>query len=152
MHPLEEIQDFLEITPDLLTAGQPFEEQLHLIQTEGCEVVINLASEVSPDYIYDERARVRSLGMDYIGIPVEWSAPQEKDLTAYFCALENNRGRKIFAHCARNMRVSAFTFLYRVLVLGQEEKVCRANLNQIWQPNEIWEQFITASLSSFRNL
>jgi protein tyrosine phosphatase (PTP) superfamily phosphohydrolase (DUF442 family) len=152
MHPLEEIQDFLEISPDLLTAGQPFEEQLLLIQSAGCEVVINLASEVSPDYIYDERARVRSLGMDYIGIPVAWSAPQEQDLKAYFTALEDNRGRKIFVHCARNMRVSAFTFLYRILVLGHDEEVCRADLNLIWQPNEIWEKFITTSLTSFRNL
>jgi protein tyrosine phosphatase (PTP) superfamily phosphohydrolase (DUF442 family) len=148
MNPIEEIQDFLEIAPHLLTAGQPFEEQLHLIKKSGCDLVINLASQGSPDYVFDEAAGVRALGMDYIAIPVEWSAPKPEDLKAYFSALESNHERKIFVHCARNMRVSAFTYLYRILVLGEDESACRIDLEKIWQPNEVWEKFIAASLSA----
>jgi protein tyrosine phosphatase (PTP) superfamily phosphohydrolase (DUF442 family) len=148
MHPLEEIQDFLEISPNLLTAGQPFAEQFPLIKESGCEVVINLASHESPDYVTDEAASVQTLEMDYIAIPVEWSAPKPEDLKAYFSALESNQGCKIFVHCARNMRVSAFTYLYRILVLGLEETTCRGDLEKIWQPNEIWSKFVSSSLSA----
>jgi protein tyrosine phosphatase (PTP) superfamily phosphohydrolase (DUF442 family) len=147
MQPLDEIQDFLEITPDLLTAGQPFEEQLLLIQAAGCDVVINLATQISPEYIQDEAARVNALGLDYIAIPVDWTSPQPQDLADYFSALQKYRGRMVFAHCARNMRVSAFTYLYRVLVLGLDPVECRKELETIWQPNEIWAQFISDRLA-----
>jgi protein tyrosine phosphatase (PTP) superfamily phosphohydrolase (DUF442 family) len=147
MNRLEEIQDFLEISPSLFTAGQPFEEQFGLIKESGCAVVINLASQNSPDFVADEAACVRALGMEYIAIPVDWSAPTPADLQAFFNALDTNHGRKIFVHCARNMRVSAFTYLYRVLVLGLDETACRLDMEKIWQPNEVWSIFVAERLS-----
>jgi protein tyrosine phosphatase (PTP) superfamily phosphohydrolase (DUF442 family) len=148
MNSLAEIQDFLEIAPNLLTAGQPSAAQLRLVKNSGCDLVINLASQGSPDFVVDEAAFVRALGMDYVAIPVEWSAPKPEDLKAYFSALESNRERKIFVHCARNMRVSAFTYLYRILVRGEDEAACRIDLEKIWQPNEVWEKFMTMSLAA----
>ena len=52
--------------------------------------------------------------MEYVHIPVVWSLTH-KDLTRFFAALEEHRGRKVFVHCLLNMRVTAFVFLYRVL-------------------------------------
>ena len=143
---LSEIQDFLELTPFLLTAGQPLEEQIPLISQAGCQVVINLATAASPDWIPDERERCQTLGLDYISIPVEWTSPRSEDLRRYFDALVSNHERKVFVHCARNMRVSAFTFLYRVVVLQENETACRVDLDKIWQPNEVWDQFIQETL------
>jgi len=147
MNPLEEIQNFLEITPDLLTSGQPTAAQLELIQRSGCAVVINLATPASPDFINDEAKRCRELGLEYIAIPVEWTKPKTEDLKAYFAALNQFTGHKVFVHCARNMRVSAFSYLYRIQVLGVEETVCLADLNKIWQPDETWSRFIADCLS-----
>lgn len=150
MHPLAEIRDFLEIEPNFLTSGQPTVDQLHLISAAGCRLVINLAAQASPDFILDEGERLRALGLDYVHIPVDWNAPTRDDLDACFAILKANQDRRIFIHCARNMRVSAFVFLYRVLILGLDEAACRADMERIWQPNEIWEEFIRASLESHR--
>lgn len=58
---------------------------------------------------------VRSLGLSYINIPVQFAAPSEADLIAFFAAMEANRGHKLWIHCAANYRVSAFLRLYRVI-------------------------------------
>lgn len=143
---LNEIQDFLEIRPDLLTAGQPFSHQFASIREAGCEVVINLAMPASPDYIPDEQSLVESLGMTYIAIPVVWEAPQPADLAAFFAALEQQAGKKLFVHCARNMRVSAFVFLHRVLVRKEDPEVCRETMMEIWEPEGVWADFIDERL------
>ena len=144
---LEDIQGFLQIAPGLSTAGQPTAEQFPLLQADGAELIINLAAPGSPDFLPNEEALVHSLGMRYLAIPVDWNHPSQANLDSFFVALDVNRGRKIFVHCARNMRVSCFVFLYRVLILGEDVVRCRADLEKIWQPNEIWTAFMQAALT-----
>jgi len=141
-HPISEIQNFLEITPHLLTAGQPFEDQFNAIQAAGVQTVINLAHENSWDYIPEEREIVEGLGMAYIHIPVVWESPQPEDLQAFLAAMQRLQDQKVFVHCARNMRVSAFIYLYRVLELGEPREIALTNLQSIWQPDPVWQAFI----------
>lgn len=145
---LSQIQNFHQVSPMLLTAGQPFEEQFPAIQAAGCQVVINLAAEYSPDYIPEEGELVENLGMTYIPIPVDWEAPQLIDLQAFFEAMERSKGQKLFVHCARNMRVSAFVFLYRVLRLHQPLEACLPDLHALWQPDGVWQSFIDTALAA----
>jgi hypothetical protein len=49
-------------------------------------------------------------------------------------------------HCARNMRVSAFVFLYRRLCLGEPEEAASYPLREVWEPNPVWEAFIQEAL------
>jgi protein tyrosine phosphatase (PTP) superfamily phosphohydrolase (DUF442 family) len=145
---IKDIQDFLEISPNLFTAGQPMLDQLSGIREAGCQTVINLAQNNSLDALPGEEERIHELGLDYISIPVVWDQPRREDLQAFFIAMEKSRGRKVFVHCARNMRVSAFVFLYRVLRLKQDPAICRSDLEKIWQPNETWATFIADNLSA----
>jgi hypothetical protein len=64
--------------------------------------------------------------------------------------LDENRERKVLVHCALNMRVSCFVFLYRVLRLGVEPEVAWADVLAIWQPNEVWQRFVDAMLGGER--
>ncbi len=139
---LEEIQNYLRISPRLHTAGQPLEEQFAAIQAAGCHAVINLAMEYSPDFLPDEQQIVEKLGMSYVHIPVEWEAPRPQDLEAFFEAMQRLEGKTLFIHCARNMRVSAFMYLYRVLKLGEDQLACLNDLRRIWEPNPVWQAFI----------
>jgi protein tyrosine phosphatase (PTP) superfamily phosphohydrolase (DUF442 family) len=150
MPQLDEIQDFYDLTPLALTSGQPTAEQFPLIKEAGCELVINLAQIKEGSGLEGEDELVKSLGMDYIHIPVIWTQPLPSDLEAFFEAMRPNHGRKIYVHCIRNFRVSAFMFLYRVLRLGVDEKDARLDLKIIWKPNEIWAAFITERLSALR--
>jgi protein tyrosine phosphatase (PTP) superfamily phosphohydrolase (DUF442 family) len=144
---LDNIYNYLPITPTFATAGQPTREQFAAVQAAGYEVVINLAADDPPYALADEMDVVRELGLEYIHIPVVWTEPTSENLAAFFAAMEHHKERKRFVHCIANMRVSAFTFLYRVLVEGMEPDKASPLLHQIWQPNPIWAEFIDDELA-----
>ena len=52
--------------------------------------------------------------------------------------------RKVFVHCAANMRVSAFMYLYRVRKDPGCESQAMADMHQIWRPEGVWKDFIEA--------
>jgi protein tyrosine phosphatase (PTP) superfamily phosphohydrolase (DUF442 family) len=142
MADLSQILNYLEISPNLLTAGQPTAEQFMAVKDAGVQCVINLAMPYSPDFIPNEDEVVRHAGMDYIYIGIEWEHPTVEGLQAFFDAMDGLKGQKVLVHCAKNMRVSSFVYLYRVLKLGEPQEVCRADLEKIWTPNPTWEEFI----------
>lgn len=133
------------LSPHLATAGMPLPEQLPLFAAQGYRAVINLARPDSPGAIPDEEAAVRTLGMDYVPIPVIWEAPTRENLRAFYAAMDACRGQPVFVHCVLNMRVSAFCYLYRVQRLGIEEETAREDLLAIWDPDELWSAFFAAN-------
>ena len=67
---LDQITNYLKISEDLGTAGQPFRQQFNFVKEAAYDVVVNLALPTSTNAIPDEGDLVRSLGMEYIHIPV----------------------------------------------------------------------------------
>jgi protein tyrosine phosphatase (PTP) superfamily phosphohydrolase (DUF442 family) len=143
---LTEILNFLPISDQIATAGQPTVEQFQAIQAAGYQVVVNLAAPSSTNWIANEKEIVESLGMQYIGIPVIWEEPTLENLQEFFGVLNENTETPVFVHCAMNMRVSAFVYLYR-RGQGVEDAIAQADLAKIWTPNEVWTQFIQTALS-----
>jgi protein tyrosine phosphatase (PTP) superfamily phosphohydrolase (DUF442 family) len=132
------------------TSGQPNEAQLESAREAGVEVVINLALHDDPRYsLRDERGTVESLGMTYVHIPVQFSAPTEADLLTFFSAMKTHRGQSILVHCGANYRVSAFLGLYNVLELGQSREEAFALLESVWKPDAVWAQFIDDMLTKY---
>ena len=132
----------------LTTSGQPTEGQLGAVARAGFAVVINLALHDDPRYsLPDEAATVKSLGMHYIHIPVQFAAPTEPDARAFFDAMDQHQGKKILVHCAANMRVSAFVGLYRVLRQGWQHEEAFKLMNSVWTPDEVWSGFIAGMLA-----
>ena len=146
---LADIYNFLPIDERWATAGQPTVEQFAAIKAAGYEVIINLGMPDSPRAVLNEMEVVAAQGIDYVAIPVVWEAPTGADLAAFFAAMNANQAKKRFVHCIANMRVSAFTFLYRVLVLCVPVEEARQRLHQIWEPNPIWQQFIDEQLAAY---
>lgn len=145
---LTDIYNFLPIDERWATAGQPTVEQFAAIKAAGYEVIINLGMPDSPRAITNEAEVVAAQGIDYVAIPVVWEAPTTADLKAFFAAMNTHQEQKRFVHCIANMRVSAFTFLYRVLVLEVPIDKALQRLHQIWEPNPIWSQFIDEQLAA----
>jgi protein tyrosine phosphatase (PTP) superfamily phosphohydrolase (DUF442 family) len=141
-----DIYNFLQISDDLGTAGQPTVEQLAAVKDAGYEVVINLATGTTPRDLANEADVVTGHGMDYIHIPVIWDQPTTADLQRFFEAMEANQDKKRFVHCIANMRVSAFVFLYRVLRQGVPVEEARTMLSRLWEPNAVWQRFIDDAL------
>jgi protein tyrosine phosphatase (PTP) superfamily phosphohydrolase (DUF442 family) len=136
------ITNYLHISDTLGTAGQPTAEQFAAIRAAGYEVVVNLAMPGSTNALPSERELVAAEGMDYVHIPVIWESPTAHDLERLIAVMDQNQGRKVFVHCALNMRVSCFIFLYRVLRLGVPVEEAWQDVLAVWEPNEIWQQFV----------
>jgi hypothetical protein len=58
--------------------------------------------------------------------------------------------RPVFVHCAANKRVSAFVFLYRVLIQRVAVPEAERDLQAVWQPDEIWSRFIRDELKTHK--
>ncbi len=147
MDKLSTIYNFLSLSEKLATAGQPLEEELECVSNEGYEVVINLALSDADYSLPDEKRSVTKLGMKYIHMPVIWQNPTSGDLDKFFVAMEKYKNKKLFVHCAANMRVSSFIALYRVIKEGWDYSDAINDVYKIWRPNKIWSDFIRTELS-----
>ena len=143
---LSEIRNYIEYSPSFASAGQPTREQLDAVKAAGFERVIYIAFSNGRIAIPDEDAVVKELGMDYIHVPVIWDAPTKSDFYAFAGAMQREPGRKTLLHCAANFRASAFSFLYRVLYEDVPMAEAKADMNEIWTPNETWTNLILAVL------
>ncbi len=139
---LPAIYHFLRLSETIATAGQPTVEQFPAIQAAGYQVVINLALPESVNAIPEEATIVPALGMAYIHIPVMWEQPTIENFHQFADQLQAHQGQQIFVHCAANMRVSAFMYLYRRRYEGLSEAAAREDLAKIWVPNETWQKFM----------
>ncbi|VEP14405.1 conserved hypothetical protein [Hyella patelloides LEGE 07179] len=139
---IENIFNYLWLNNKIATGGQPTEKQLVLIKDAGYEIVINLALTTSENALPDEKAVVESLGMQYIHIPINFNHPTQEDFALFCEAMQTYQDKKFFIHCAANLRVSAFLYLYRTLYQNVNEKSARQDLNKLWQPNKTWQNLI----------
>lgn len=149
---LSEIYNYRAVDVALCTSGQPTVAQLGSIAEAGFTTVINLALHDDPRYsLPDEPATAHSLGLAYVHIPVQFAAPTQADLLAFFAAMEAHQGERVWVHCAANMRVSAFLGLYRVIRQGWEEERAFELMQSLWKPDEVWTSFISAMLARPRD-
>jgi protein tyrosine phosphatase (PTP) superfamily phosphohydrolase (DUF442 family) len=147
---LTTICNYLPISATLATAGQPTPEEFLALREAGYETIINLALSTSDNALRHEPILVRQLGMQHIHIPVVWEAPTLGDLELFFRVMAANQNRKILVHCAKNMRVSVFVYLYRVLCDQVSDSDAIAAVHRVWQPNPTWQTFIEQALAHYR--
>jgi protein tyrosine phosphatase (PTP) superfamily phosphohydrolase (DUF442 family) len=146
---LSAIEAFVPVSPNLATSGQPTAAQLALIQTAGYEIIVNLAMPSSSNWLPEEPEVIDRLGLAYVPIPVLWENPVLADFDALCAVLEANQGRKVWVHCAKNMRVSAMVYLYNRLRLKLTHEVAWRYVEQVWQPDGVWMGFIEATLALY---
>lgn len=126
----------------LWTSGQLSERDIASLPALGIEAVVNLALPTSSNAVAGEAELVTRLGLTYVHIPVEWERPRPDQFEQFVGVLSALSGRKIWIHCAKNMRVSAFIYLYRKHVLGENDERASFPMREVWSPNEVWRAFI----------
>ena len=139
------IRAYFKVSDLIATSGQPTEDQFSKIADSGYSLVINLALPTSTHAIPNERDIVESLGMSYLHIPVSWDEPKLSDLQQFFAAMQSSEGKPVWVHCALNMRVSCFMYLYKLHVLELSEAEAKYPMSEIWQPTGAWEALINAA-------
>lgn len=130
----------------LWSSGQISEADIARLPALGVDTVINLALPSSSNALPGEADCVTHEGLDYVQIPVEWESPELDQLIRFFGVLKAFEGRKTWVHCAMNMRVSVFIFLYRRLCLADSVADAMHPLQRVWVPNPVWQQFIDRAL------
>jgi uncharacterized protein (TIGR01244 family) len=136
------IMNWYRLDDRVTTSGQPTEEELTSIADLGVRHVINLALHTHEKALPDETRSVARLGMSYTHIPVDFQNPTEHDFARFCEAYEATGTDPVHVHCILNYRVSAFFYRYRRDVLGMSEGEARAHMDEIWQPEGVWEAFV----------
>lgn len=140
---LGDIYNYLEINGRISTSGQPTEQQFELVKAAGFGDVINLAPHNAENALDDEAEVLVALGLGYTHIPVDFTNPTQADFEEFCVQMETKQGRKLWVHCAANMRVSAFIYRYRCEVQGEDQRTAREDLSRIWEPFGVWKDFVS---------
>ena len=138
--------NIVSISENLVTAGQPTPESLAGLSALGFQAVIYLAPPTVHGAVANEADIVRSQGMEFINIPIQWSEPTEDDFHSFVEAMNRLQGQKVLVHCQANMRASAMTFLYRVIEAGENPSLAYEAVQQVWTPEDQWKEFVNAQL------
>ncbi|MBK7998243.1 MAG: protein tyrosine phosphatase family protein [Verrucomicrobia bacterium] len=149
MSALELIRGYRRLDDHLATSGMPAPEHFAAMRAEGFEVVINLALPTSDFAMANEGELVSAQRMTYVHIPVNFEAPTADDFQRFASVMDAFAGRKVFVHCAANMRVSAFVFLNRMRTRSVPRAQAEADLFAIWNPDGVWRNFVNAQLASW---
>lgn len=147
---MAEIYNFYKVSERLACSGQPTEAQLKQLADEQYQVVINLAPHNNKFALPDETGSVKTLGMKYYNIPVVFDNPQLTELTDFIKLMDQYNSHKTLVHCAANYRASAFTGLYLFKAAQLDETRMQLFIEEVWQPDAVWQQFIDESLEYLR--
>lgn len=134
------------VSEKLVTAGQPTAESLATLSKQGFQAVINLAPPTVADAIANEPQIIRDQGLEFISIPIQWSNPTESDFQTFADNMKRLQGKKVLVHCQANMRASAMTFLYRVIVAKEDPALAYETMLKVWTPKNQWKEFVNLEL------
>lgn len=143
---MKNILNYIKINELISTSGQPKIEEFDLIKDEGFEVVINLALCDASNAIENEDKVVTNLGMSYFHIPVDFENPKPSDLKLFINVMQSLGANKVWVHCAKNYRVSAFMYVYHKYVLKTPFENIDLSIFNIWNPDKTWQELMKITL------
>jgi protein tyrosine phosphatase (PTP) superfamily phosphohydrolase (DUF442 family) len=136
MSELTGIPNFLKLTDQVWTGGQPWMEHLPKLKDAGIKVILNLRPHAEWNGNREE-AKVKELGMSYFNIPVAYNAPDELDADDFLKLTDEQlKNGPVFIHCAIGPRVGAFWMIRRVLRDGWEADKALEEANRIGLRNQ----------------
>ena len=141
---MQNILNFYQITDRIATSGQPAVGEFSKIKDAGYSLIINLAMSDATNAVPEEEGIIRDLGITHVHIPVPFDKPEVGHLTAFFGIMDAFKNKKVFVHCALNLRVSVFTYNYLVFKDNTDPKTAISPFLQEWIPNmdEKWAKIL----------
>ena len=128
----------------LWCSGQLSAADVARLPALGVNTVINLAPPHASKVLPGEAEQVTALGLNYVQIPVIWDAPSPHQFELFVGVMTAVGHKPVWLHCAKNMRASAFVYLYRLLIRGEDESQAVWPMSQVWTPNPTWQRWIGA--------
>jgi protein tyrosine phosphatase (PTP) superfamily phosphohydrolase (DUF442 family) len=144
---LHKINNFHFVSTSLASSGLLKLDSYKHIQEYGFKHVINLI----PGHQTKEQNHVKSLGLSYEQIEVDFSEPTIENFENFIKLVKSYNNDKIYVHCEANFRASTFLYLYRVTQLGISQDEAKKDLLKIWRPSMVWADFIEKILFNFES-
>jgi len=136
------ITNYYQVTDKIACSGQPFSDQFLKISQAGFDAVINLSMPNSDNALAHEDDIVMGLGMSYVHIPIPWESPKLVHYLTFVKSMAGLQSKKVWVHCAMNMRASCMIYLYRRKFLGESKETAIYPMNNIWQPEGVWRELV----------
>lgn len=147
---LATLTNFQENAPFMYSSGLPNSSHFSLLKEKGVTHVIDLI----PGDRTSEILTTSELGLDYFNVPVDWEGPTLANFLNYAAFMQSVdiKEDKVLTHCKLNWRGAAFTYLYRISVLGESEQAAKKDLMAIWHPNPTWYAFMNDVISHYNEV
>ena len=111
---LPPIRNFLQVTPEFCTGGQPRVEHFAKLKADGVKSVLNLRTP-GEHRAEEEQAAVVKAGLKYFNIPFVYTAPSDAQVDEFLRLTDDPANRPMFIHCTAAIRVGAFWTIRRAL-------------------------------------
>jgi len=110
-----DLPNFHQVHPYLYRGGEPTSQGLKQLQEKGIKTIIDLRAQTPMSL--QEKAEAKSLGMEYINLPMSDKAPTDKQVQTFLettkAAKDNNA--PVFVHCAHGSdRTGCLVGIWRV--------------------------------------
>jgi len=138
----------VDVSPRLLTSGQPTKAFLETLKDQGYEAVVYLAPPTVGDALAEEPRIVGRQGLVYVNIPIAWEKPTAADFQSFTRVMQALGERKVYVHCQMNLRASSMVFLHRVITLKEPPEKAWEAVQRAWVPNATWKAYILATLKT----
>ena len=109
-----DIRNFLKVTPEFCTGGQPRPEHFAALKADGVKAVLNLR-QPAEHRAEEEQQAVKAAGLKYFSIPVNYQQPTDASVDEFLKITDDAGNRPMFIHCTAAIRVGAFWLIRRVL-------------------------------------
>jgi uncharacterized protein (TIGR01244 family) len=111
---LPPIRNFLQVTPEFCTGGQPRLEHFAKLKADGVKAVLNLR-QPGEHRAEEEQTAVKQAGLKYFNIPVSAGDPKDEQVVEFLKVTDDPSNRPMFIHCTAAIRVGAFWMIRRVV-------------------------------------
>ncbi|HET7041247.1 MAG TPA: sulfur transferase domain-containing protein [Gemmatimonadales bacterium] len=115
------IANACQLTPTLITGGQPSAEQLAAFKAAGGAVVLDARDPMEPRP-FDEPGRIKALGLEYVNVPVVSGQVDDRVMERILAAVRAHKDRPMLFHCGSGNRVGGALLAYFILDLKMEEE------------------------------
>jgi uncharacterized protein (TIGR01244 family) len=144
------IRNFLKVTPEFCTGGQPRVEHFAKLKADGVKTVLNLRTpgEHRAD---EEREAVAAAGLKYFNIPVVYTSPTDAQVDEFLRLTDDPENRPMFIHCTAAIRVGAFWMIRRVMRDGMSVEAAREEARKVgFNDAPHLDQFVTRYIESHK--
>ena len=140
----------IEISPLLITSGQPTPKALAGLGALGIESVVYLAPSSVTDAVKNEPDLLQQQGIEFVHIPIPFNAPTEEHVIAVSKTLQRLSGKRVLVHCQVNLRASTMVFLHRVVTLKEEPSRAYEAVSRVWSPEGPWRTLVIEQLKTHK--